>query len=245
MLAGGSAAADSGTMPAAATQNWRGQSALHRCAGRGQTTAVRLLLSNAFKSHVNIDARLPARHALAPTGLSRAESAREKARAANARGDTALILAAANGHADCVRALLEAGADVTLSTAEGFTALYAAAANGHTETIGLLLDAGACAEGRGRVPSIALAEAAAEESEAAVVAATAAVVDSEGKAHTTVCVVHRLVLVLCTQRPRTVTRATLLLLTRGLPAQMLRPTMDQLHCGQRLVAGIMAASERY
>lgn len=58
-------------------------------------------------------------------------------------GYTALIWAAARGHQETVRLLLEAGASVNLQTVDGQTALMRASDNGHLEAIQLLLDADA------------------------------------------------------------------------------------------------------
>jgi ankyrin repeat protein len=58
-------------------------------------------------------------------------------------GDTALMWAAAAGHVDVVRLLIEAGADVRAVDDEGVTALHLARANGHTEVAAALLAAGA------------------------------------------------------------------------------------------------------
>jgi ankyrin repeat protein len=53
-----------------------------------------------------------------------------------------LIGAAANGHTDSVRALLDAGADVDAKSDDGVTALMAAERNGHNDIVGLLRNAG-------------------------------------------------------------------------------------------------------
>ncbi len=58
--------------------------------------------------------------------------------AANASGDTPLVLASANGHAETVAALLEHGAEVDGQNAEGTTALHAASRRGHTE-VGIVI----------------------------------------------------------------------------------------------------------
>ena len=58
-------------------------------------------------------------------------------------GDTALMWAAVAGHADVVRLLIEAGADVRAVDDEGVTALHLARAKGHTEVANALLAAGA------------------------------------------------------------------------------------------------------
>ena len=55
-------------------------------------------------------------------------------------GDTALILAAENGHKEIVSALLShGGIDVNAATSKGSTALMSAAYNGHTGIVSALL----------------------------------------------------------------------------------------------------------
>jgi len=58
-------------------------------------------------------------------------------------GQTALMWAAAEGHAEVVRLLIEAGADLNAADKEGTTALILATLNGHLDVAALLLDAGA------------------------------------------------------------------------------------------------------
>jgi ankyrin repeat protein len=58
-------------------------------------------------------------------------------------GHTALMSAAAAGHADVIRLLIEAGADVRAVDDEGATALSIARANGHAEAAAALVAAGA------------------------------------------------------------------------------------------------------
>lgn len=53
-----------------------------------------------------------------------------------------LMLAAEHGHADCVKILLEFGADVNHRDIEGDSALSLAAADGHSECVFLLIEAG-------------------------------------------------------------------------------------------------------
>ena len=64
----------------------------------------------------------------------------------NARGKygyTPLVNAAAGGHVDAVRLLLDEGAPPSLATDDGGTALYWAASEGHDSVVRLLLDRGA------------------------------------------------------------------------------------------------------
>ena len=59
------------------------------------------------------------------------------------RGQTALMWAAAEGHADVVQALIDAGADFRLRLASGFTPLLFAAREGRGSVVRVLLKAGA------------------------------------------------------------------------------------------------------
>jgi ankyrin repeat protein len=64
--------------------------------------------------------------------------------ATNDHGSSALIIASHGGHADVVRALLEAGANLEMRMrSSGMTALHQAASQGHLEIARLLLAAGA------------------------------------------------------------------------------------------------------
>jgi ankyrin repeat protein len=59
------------------------------------------------------------------------------------RGQSALMWAATEGHVEVVRALIEAGADVTARSKQGWTALLFAARDGRMDVVRALLDAGA------------------------------------------------------------------------------------------------------
>jgi uncharacterized protein len=58
-------------------------------------------------------------------------------------GRTALMIAAAEGHLEVVRLLVEAGSDLSLADAEGSTALSLARSYGHLDVAALLEEAGA------------------------------------------------------------------------------------------------------
>ncbi len=59
-----------------------------------------------------------------------------------------MICAASEGHADCVRLLLDGGADHEARDKKGLTALLCAAGEGHTDCVRLLLDGGANVEAK-------------------------------------------------------------------------------------------------
>ena len=62
---------------------------------------------------------------------------------ATVNGATPLYFAAKKGHEAVARALIEAGADISMVTVNGRTPLYTAAHNGHTAIVQILRDAGA------------------------------------------------------------------------------------------------------
>ncbi|NIP13689.1 MAG: TonB family protein, partial [Pseudomonas stutzeri] len=73
-----------------------------------------------------------------------AEAAEMEARAARIRGETPLMAAAGEGHADTIRTLLAAGADVNAKeNVYEVTALMVAAQKGHVAAVEVLLEAGA------------------------------------------------------------------------------------------------------
>ena len=63
-------------------------------------------------------------------------------------GTRPLILAAAAGHSETVKLLLEAGADVNAEDCTGWTALHAGAYGGNVEVVSLLLQYGAVSNER-------------------------------------------------------------------------------------------------
>ena len=69
-------------------------------------------------------------------------------------GSTALHVCAGNGHVDCVRALLAAGAEVKNWDVLGVGPLFVACTEGdHDEVVKILLGAGAPVEGSGNLPT--------------------------------------------------------------------------------------------
>ncbi len=72
---------------------------------------------------------------------------------ANGEGHTALHMACNSGHLECVRMLLDAGADMNAGTARKFTPLTLASINGHFEIVELLIEAGATLEFAGKCDS--------------------------------------------------------------------------------------------
>lgn len=90
------------------------RTALHRCAIRGHTNVLRLLLACGASPEVT-----------------------------DVRGVRPLHEAAVAGHVQCCRALLEAGADASPVKQNGSTPLHRAIKNGHFRTARLLLESGA------------------------------------------------------------------------------------------------------
>lgn len=95
-------------------QDQRGMTALMQASELGQKKVVKALLQEGAKTELT-------------------------ARGADREGSTALILAAGNDHHECVRALIDAAADVNAKNAKGWTALAMAAYRGHLKTTEVLL----------------------------------------------------------------------------------------------------------
>ena len=68
----------------------------------------------------------------------------------NNSGETMLIWAVNNGHADVVNALIEAGAEVNVCDRFGWTSLMLAAKNGYTDIVNALIKAGADVNAKNR-----------------------------------------------------------------------------------------------
>ncbi len=95
-------------------QDGRGYTALMQAAESGQKTVVKALLQEGAK-----------------TEFASTDPATQ--------GSTALLLAAGNDHADCVRALIDANADVNAKTAKNWTPLTMAVYRGHLKTTEVFL----------------------------------------------------------------------------------------------------------
>lgn len=132
-----------------------GETALMTAARSGHTDVVGVLLTGNSSlesladlagSNTNENAGYAGAEATGYGGTTRRAAHRVRADV-NARerhyGDTALMWAAAAGHVDVVRLLIEAGADVRAVDNEGVTALHLARANGHAEVAAALIAAGA------------------------------------------------------------------------------------------------------
>jgi ankyrin repeat protein len=133
-----------------------GETALMTAARNGRTDVVGALLagSDAVGTLADFgadDARTTSSGYAATDGEGYGDTSRPAARRnradVNARehwyGHTALMSAAAAGHADVIRLLIEAGADVSAVDDEGESALSFARANAHAEAITALVAAGA------------------------------------------------------------------------------------------------------
>ncbi|KAI9797275.1 MAG: Ankyrin-2 [Piccolia ochrophora] len=109
-----------------------GGSALHEAAAQGNDTIVRLLLNS---DDIDVDATCGIHLEQTPNGLQLKGLANTW---------TALHVASFKGHADVVRQLLDAGANIEAPTPQlGFrleTPLQLAAASGHRDVVHLLLD---------------------------------------------------------------------------------------------------------
>ena len=106
-----------------------GDTPLMTCAGSGSVEAVRLLIARVAASIPGVEYLLIARGA----DVNAKEPSQDQ---------SALMWAAAEHHADVVRLLVEAGADLQAHTKKGFTAIHFAARDGDLATTRALLSAG-------------------------------------------------------------------------------------------------------
>lgn len=116
-----------------ARETWRSQTALMWAAAQRQSEMVALLLDHGAE----IDARS------AVNDWPRQVTAEPRRMYRPFGGLTPLLFAAREGCLECVRALLEAGANPDLSDPKGVTPLFLAIDNLHFDTAKLLIEAGA------------------------------------------------------------------------------------------------------
>jgi len=116
-----------------AEENWTGQNALMWAASRHHPAMVSLLIDSG--ANVNVRARV--------FDWRRQITSEPRNQYRPVGGLTPLLYAARSGCTECVRDILEAGADINLPTPEGVTPLLVAIDNFHFDTANTLLDAGA------------------------------------------------------------------------------------------------------
>lgn len=116
-----------------AEENWTGQSALMWAAARKHPGMVQLLIASG--ADVSVRARV--------FDWERQITSEPRNQYRPAGGLTPLLYAARGGCLACVRAIVEAGADLDIPTPEGVTPLLTAIDNYHFDVAHYLLDAGA------------------------------------------------------------------------------------------------------
>ena len=116
-----------------AREAWRNQTALMWAAAQGQPAMVKLLIEHG----ANVDARS------AVNDWPRQVSGEPRRMYRPFGGLTPLLFAAREGCLECVRALVDAGANVNLTDPKGVTPLFLAIDNFHFDTAKLLIEEGA------------------------------------------------------------------------------------------------------
>ena len=115
-----------------AVESWHGQTALMWAAAEGHADMVETLI----KAGADVNAR----SAIIDWQRQRTEEPRDKWLPPG--GLTPLLYAAREGCVDCVRVLLEHGADRNVVDDQGISALVSAIINGHYDVAGVLIDGG-------------------------------------------------------------------------------------------------------
>lgn len=118
----------------------RGTTALMWAAEQGHATVVELLAARGADLRIQSEILRP----LKRRGLGFAPASQQGGPDAPVKGGlTALLFAAREGSLDCVRVLIQAGADVNQTSADGSSPLLVAVQNGYYDLAAFLLDHGA------------------------------------------------------------------------------------------------------
>jgi len=116
-----------------AIEKWRGQTALMWAAAEGQAPMVKELAAHG----ADLNARSKVNN------WDRQVTAENRAKYMPLGGWTALLFAAREGHVDCAKALVEAGADKDLQDPDGVSPMIVATVNGHFDVARYLTEKGA------------------------------------------------------------------------------------------------------
>merc|ERR1711871_1305085 len=131
----------------------RGETALHKAAGRGFADVVRTLLQ--YRADTKCLDRMykqTALHRASEQGhtdvVNLLVDNNSDPNVQDRYGESALHKAASGGHLDVITSLCDAGALVDLKSESGFAPLTAAAKNGHCDAVRLLIASGAAIDQR-------------------------------------------------------------------------------------------------
>lgn len=130
----------------------RGYTPLHFACQSGRTSCVQCLLESGASPSSHTGRRCTPLHVACRAGhadcvqlllssLPEREATKALLHCFNSDEDTALMLAADNGHVACVALLIGAGAEVNMKQGSGYP-LFMATAKGHSECVRLLVEAG-------------------------------------------------------------------------------------------------------
>jgi serine/threonine protein kinase/ankyrin repeat protein len=121
------------------TSGANGKTALIKAAERGLTPIVKRLIA----AQANIDGKGNIKNVRFDSGYNDYDLMTSILSNTDNVGETALIMAAGNGHYETVKVLIDAGADVNTKGYRGWTALMVSACRGHAGIVKLLLASGA------------------------------------------------------------------------------------------------------